>query len=49
MHLTECDVFINGGKTNQEAEQNNATWAECIKTSTSKAARQQELANHDDF
>ena len=38
---TECDVFINGAKVNQQAAQNNALWAECIKVSPSKAARQQ--------
>ena len=27
--LTECDVFINGAKANQQAAQNNAMWAEC--------------------
>ena len=38
--LTEHDVFINGAKAKQQAAQNNAMWAECIKASLSKAARE---------
>ena len=44
-----CEVFINGAKAHQRAAQYNSVWAECIKASLSKAARQRVLGYGDNY